>query len=492
MAWNGRGIQTWRWSGIAACAVMGALAAASLVRGADTAKAAAELHARFAADLEQLAKWCESKGLTDETRKTRRVLGPADPNKLYMPVLPETIGPAKLPADAPADVVEWDSRLNRLRRERATAFYELARRAARTGRAAVAFELAMASIQADPDYEPVRRLFGYQRYKDQWRTPYDVKKLRAGNVWTDEFGWLPKSHLRRYQEGQRYCDGRWISAEDDAKRHADIRAGWVVETEHYSIRTNHGIKASVSLGVKLERLYRLWQQIFLRYYAAETDVIAMFDGRAKASIALPRHDVVYFRDRDDYNRTLRPLMPNIEITAGMYRDRPSCAYFFAGKESDDRTMYHEATHQLFHEARQVAPDVGRLANFWIVEGIAMYMETLRQEDGFYVLGGFDDDRMRAARYRLIEDEFYVPLGEFAAYGRERFQKDRRLPTLYSQAAGLAEFLVYYDNGRYRDALVAYLVLIYTGRDGPDTLAKLTGAEFSELDRQYREFMQAKP
>ena len=152
-------------------------------------------------------------------------------------------------------------------------------------------------------------------------------------------------------------------------------------------------------------------------------------------------------------------------------------------------MYHEATHQLFYESRPVVPDVGQKANFWIVEGIAMYMESLRQEDGFYVLGGFGDERMHAAQYRLLQDKFYVPLAEFTAYGRERLQADPRIATLYSQAAGLANFLVYYDGGRYRDALVAYLVAVYTGRDGPDTLAKLTGIDYSTLDKQYREFME---
>jgi hypothetical protein len=211
----------------------------------------------------------------------------------------------------------------------------------------------------------------------------------------------------------------------------------------------------------------------------------MFDGRPRPLSARAQHHVVYFRDRDDYKLAMRGTMPDIE-TSGVYR--MGRAYFFADKKNDDRTLYHEATHQLFHESRPVAPEVGQKANFWIVEGIAMYMESLRQEDGFYVLGGMDDDRMHAARYRLLEDKWYVPLSEFSGYGSAKIQNDPRIAKLYSQAAGLANFLVYYDGGRYRDALVAYLVAIYTGRDQPDTLAKLTGAGYSELDKQYRAFM----
>ncbi len=322
----------------------------------DPAQAAETLRAKYAADLEKLAKWCEASGLADEARKTRRALSPSDPYKLYVPVLPEQVGPPKLPDDAPANVVEWNTKLWKLRDDYALTCYEMARRAIRSGRAGLAFVLVLDAIQANPDYEPARRLLGYQKYRGQWHTLYEVRKLRSGMVWNEKFGWLPKAYEHRYEAGERYCDGRWISADEDAKRHSDIRNGWRIETEHYLIHTNAGIEAGVALGVKLERLYRLWQRLFIRYYASAADVGGLFDGRSKRTMAWAfRHNVVYFRDRDEYNHALDSFIPNIKMTVGVYRDKPGCAYFFAGKDSDDRTMYHEATHQLFHESRLVAP-----------------------------------------------------------------------------------------------------------------------------------------
>ncbi|GAF84967.1 unnamed protein product, partial [marine sediment metagenome] len=204
---------------------------------------------------------------------------------------------------------------------------------------------------------------------------------------------------------------------------------------------------------------------------------------------MPRLQVVFFRDRQEYNQAMRAAMPNIEVSVGVYIEQTRRAYFFGGKEYHDRNLYHEATHQLFHQSRPVAPDVGRRANFWIVEGIALYMESLRQENGYHVLGGFDDERMHAARYRLLKDDFYLPLEELTAFGMEKFQTHKRMPTLYSQAAGLTNFLIYYDGGRYRDALVTYLSTVYDGRDRPGTLAELTGTSYTELDKQYRQFME---
>jgi len=469
---------------------MGCLLAAP-ASAADAQKAALDLRAQYAADLQQLAAWCEANGLADEAQKTRRLLGPSDPYKIFVPILPVEIGPAKLPSNASPKQVEWDTRLTRLRRDHATAIFEIARRAVHNGKAGLAFDLAVTALQTDPDFEPARRLFGYQKYRDQWRTSYEARKLRAGFVWSDRFGWIKKAHLSRYEAGQRYdaAHDRWISAEEDARRHQDIRAGWNIETEHYAIRTNHSIEAAVALGVKLEHLNRLWQQLFIRYFASAADVVALFDGRLQRPTSAPRYHVVYFRNRDDYNNALRAAMPNIGISVGAYVEPTRRAYFFASEPADDRTLYHEATHQLFHESRPVALEVGSRANFWIVEGIAMFMETLRQEDGFYVLGGSDDNRMFAARHRLLVDNFYVPLDEFTCYNAKKFQNDPRIATLYSQAAGLANFLVFNDGGRYRDALVAYLVAVYTGHDHPDTLAKLTGVSYDVLDNQYREFVE---
>ena len=245
-----------------------------------------------------------------------------------------------------------------------------------------------------------------------------------------------------------------------------------------------------------QELFDVWQKLFIRFYASEAHIQALFDGQAqKLRTQMPRFHVVFFRDRDDYNRSLQAAMPdmsNIEISIGVYVERTRCAYFFAGEGYEDRTLFHEASHQLFHQSRgfgRIAPDVGHNTNFWIVQGVALYMESLRRDGDYDTLGGFDDERMHAARYRLLEDDFYVPLEELTTYGMKTIQNDKRIATLYSQAAGLTNFLVHYDAGRYRDALVTYLVTVYEGRADPNTLSELTGTSYRDLDKQYRQFMQ---
>ena len=139
--------------------------------------------------------------------------------------------------------------------------------------ASLAYRLALDAIQADPDHEAARRAFGYQKYQNQWHTPYEVRMLGNGMVWHEKFGWIEKANLPRYVSGQRLVGVTWIDADNDAKLHSEIRFGWEIETEHYHIRTNHSIEVAVALGVKLEDLHRVWRQVFAGYYCSAADVL---------------------------------------------------------------------------------------------------------------------------------------------------------------------------------------------------------------------------
>jgi hypothetical protein len=138
----------------------------------------------------------------------------------------------------------------------------------------------------------------------------------------------------------------------------------------------------------------------------------------------------------------------------------------------------------------VAPDVGRASNFWAIEGIACYMESLAEQAGgaYYTLGGSNAGRVPAARHRLLTDDFYVPLSELVGLGMQQLQSDPRIQPLYSQSAGLADFFMHDGNGRYREPFVSYLTAIYRGRASERTLTELMGVNYETLDRQYRVFL----
>jgi hypothetical protein len=209
------------------------------------------------------------------------------------------------------------------------------------------------------------------------------------------------------------------------------------------------------------------------------------------------YDVDYFRTRKEYGDRLRTKIAQIDMTNGVYLTGDRIAYFFFNPDQHEQdTIFHEATHQLFYENMKVERMVALDANFWIVEGIACYMESYHAEKGQSSVGDPHHIRIQNARERCVLDNYYVPLEKFAALGMNDFQKSPDIRKYYSQAAGLAHFFLHYGSGRYRDALIEHLAEIYrtNGRQRAQVkgLDELTGVSYTELDRQYVEYMHSLP
>ncbi|MEX0711816.1 MAG: hypothetical protein WD278_05675 [Pirellulales bacterium] len=473
---------------------------------APAADARAELIEQYAGELEQLARQCEGRGLRDEAQRVRGWILPQDPFKLSIPLLDTASGsPVDVGQPPPASGdADWEQEFARLRRQQAERLWTLALEAADQRRMSLAYSLVHEVLREDPQHGQARRLLGYKLHDGKWLTTFEQGKARSRQVWHDRFGWLPASHVERYEAGERLYKGKWLAAEEEARLRTDIDRGWEVMTEHYLVRTNHSLEEGVRLAARLEALYGAWRQVFVRFYLSDKQLEGLFRSGAPAQTATRRHLVVYFRDRDEYTRALAARQPNIGISTGYYLADDRKAYFFvvepaegesgpaagAPAARDDTNVYHEATHQLFSETKGGVRHPARDANFWVVEAVACYMESLVEGDGFCTLGGAQAVRLGDARFRLLEDDFYLPLAQFSGFGVQALQRDPRIAMLYSQAAGLAHFFMHYDQGRYRDALVDYLLAIYSGRDRQSTLPELTATSFDELDRQYRDFIAA--
>lgn len=453
------------------------------------AGAASPLHAGDAAfaqyreRLEQLAAECDSQGQSQDASAIRAWAVPRDAQCFY-PVLEDALVP--LPAAKPGDA-SAAARFAALRRERAEELFAHAAKSAADRALSDAYQALWQVLRENPDHAAARQTLGYQFHDGAWRTRFETERLRSGQVWHARFGWLKEDRVARYEAGERFYSGRWTSAERETALRAEMSRGWQVLTEHYSVRTNHSLEAGVQLATRLERLQQVWRQLFLSYYASPVQLKEAFSGRPLVS-PVRRLQIVYYRDRAEYLRELRDEAAQIEITTGIYLGDQETAYFFAAEEEDIATQYHEATHQLFGESRPTAQGVGRDRNFWIVEGVACYMESLRQRDGIWIVGGLDSQRVMAARQRLVDDKFYVPLEELSTFGMLDLQQNPQIRSIYSQSTGLTQFLLHGLDGKNREPTIEYLRAVYTGRDRESTLSELTETEYAELDRQYARFI----
>ena len=324
--------------------------------------------------------------------------------------------------------------------------------------------------------------------------------LRRGMVWDDTFGWLRKDQVARYKAGRRFCNGRWMSADKEAEIRRDFHNAWKIDTDHFRVFTNHSQERGVEIAKDLEQYHDFFMQTFAAFFSTPDQMRALFQSASSGTSATnlnKKYKVDYFRTRDEYMRRLVSRVPQIGITNGLYytSDRVSYFYYDPDQPNPD-TLFHEATHQFFYESLKGTPMIAVDANFWIVEGIACYMESYHAENGQFVVGDPKHVRIEAARRRCLVDNYYVPLERFAAMGMQEFQSSRDISKNYSQAAGLAHFFMHYDGGRYRDALIEHLSEIY--RAGPRqrlavrSLAELTGTSYPELDQQYLEYMRTLP
>ncbi|HET6426327.1 MAG TPA: hypothetical protein VFG20_21725 [Planctomycetaceae bacterium] len=415
-----------------------------------------------------------------------------------MPVvtLPATFEP-DLPASLTPEQREWQVQLRSHRKEYAKDLYLLSRRAVNNGHPAFAFDLVREIVRHDPDHQQARELLGFVSHEQRWVTPQAKALLRKGHVWSKDFGWIPEKDLLRYQKGERLVDGRWMSREKEAEIRRDFRKAWEVRTDHYLIRTNDSLERGVELGLALEDFHQFFHQTFAAFFASPDQLQQLFNGRAKsgARYAEP-YNIHFYRDREEYVSRLEPHFKFIDKTNGLYLPSGPVArtahFYHDPMGNHEATLFHEATHQLFYESFPQNRPIAEKGHFWIIEGVACYMESFQRRNGELSVGDPQYIRFAGARFNFIDQKYYVPLQQFAQMGMQRFQADEMLAKNYTQASGLVHFFMHYDDGRYRDALIAQLNQLYSDnprqREYPKELDELTGETFGELDRLYGEYV----
>lgn len=446
----------------------------------------------YSRQIEKLADDCEAKDLNDAAKTVRERVFVPDPSAFRVDKLPSKVRP-QLPASVTGDERMWQTRLRDLEKSYAKDLCQLARRAATQGFPSFAYNLVREAALHDSDNPQARKILGFELHKQEWLTPFARSQITKGNVWTEQFGWLPSPHAARYMEGkERYYNGRWIKTEKEKDLRRDFKNAWQVQTDHYLIKTNVSLERGVELGKALEDFHDFFLETFAGFFNSPEQLKKIFDGAgASARSGKESFKVNYYRTREEYVDRLRKNFPMIEQTNGIYLTIDRVAHFYENDAPhSEGTLYHEATHQLFFESHRESRTICDNHHFWIIEGIACYMESFESQNETFSLGDPGYIRFVGARENLLRKKYYVPLREFSGFGMQEFQGAQELAKNYTQASGLARFFMHYDGGRYRESLVSHLAQLYSNhkltRENAHGLDELTGVDFEELDRQYRE------
>jgi hypothetical protein len=407
-----------------------------------------------------LAKHCDEVGLKEQAEITRSWIVPRHDGRHYL-YLPGNTASAFPKPSAVAIIKDWQDKFVALRREQAAELFKAAKAASDAGQPSRAYQLLHEVIHEDSEHPQARRILGYTKSaRGEWVLPEAEKMVaQPGRLDHATLGWRARTY-------------------------------WRLETLHFQIVTNHSPHEALELGRQLENLDALWRQIFFRYWSSPEALAARFAGRDEPlAPERPKMQVVLFKNSNEYQKQLAPAEPQIGVTLGIYLHKQRTSFFYAGDTSVYPTWYHEATHQLFQESVPGATgDPGLERNFGVLEGAALYMESLADHGSYWTAGGCESDRLQFARYRTLSGDFAMPLANLTALSREKVQKHPEIRKLYAQAAGYTHFLIDGNDGKYREPFVDLLTAIYQGTDAADTLAKRTGQDLAVLDQEYKSFL----
>ncbi|MFK7777080.1 MAG: DUF1570 domain-containing protein [Gimesia sp.] len=458
------------------------------------------LKADFEDDLTQLSQSCQKNQQRAGVQAISDLVNELQTFDPQSNPLPREVR-AEIPLNLPAKERAWKLKLRNLQETQAKNLFVFSRKILHAGFPSYAYDCILETVFLNPDHRSVRQILGYVRNGDQWMTPFEKEMKRRKQQWHPKYGWLPATHVARYEKGERYVNGRWKSAAQEAEIRRDFRNAWEIKTEHFKIKTNHSLEMGVKMATEMEDFYRYFHQTFVGFFKTPDQLKKLFEGSRNPFLKRThntQHVMHYYRTREEYLHRLQKEIPQIAVTHGIYLFGDRISHFYHRPEAQGNlgTLYHEATHQLFYEtgAFRRSRQVGEKNHFWAIEGIACYMESFEKKGGIYRAGNPNHIRFNAARYRLLEDNYYIPLESFTAMGRHAFQHSPNISPNYSQASGLSHFFMHAKDRDYRDAFIKQLTQLYSfnsrTRNNAKSLEELIGLSYTELDHQYKTYSTA--
>ena len=259
-----------------------------------------------------------------------------------------------------------------------------------------------------------------------------------------------------------------------------------VETSHFSIYSTADEAATRTVAEDLEACFWVWTQLFFPLWEGAAQVSSAFadyeqgssieeylaEKRPRLSIRR-KFQVVLLKDAEQYRKTLQAEGSGIELSTGFYSDSLRTIFLYNSGSDAAETRRHELTHQLFREATrsslgQTTP--GEQKDFWLVEGIAGYMESMALRGKVALIGGWDSPRLQYARYRVLVGRDQMTPQELMNDGRDQAQQRSDLARWYSHSIAHVHAMMDGGDGEARRWLYHRLSSLYRSRSPMDALA----------------------
>ena len=240
----------------------------------------------------------------------------------------------------------------------------------------------------DPNFDAI--VFGSPAMRSAWsRYLSRCQRCRRSNDWSNLAGVLGIGN---------------IDAIDVRSKHSGVTTRRRVSTPLLILDSNADEDATRYAARLMTDVAVAWTQWFFPFWR-----YAAIASRDKADAPPPTNRIrpmraVLFGDAEQYRTALDSRLNIAELSRGQYDpDRRISQFYIEGDiELSTRSIVHEWTHQLFAEASTATAKRFQIESegFWLIEGIAGYMESFRRIGSTTAMvGGWHASRLQFARHR---------------------------------------------------------------------------------------------
>jgi len=265
-----------------------------------------------------------------------------------------------------------------------------------------------------------------------------------GEVRIDNFGWLPATNAGNIQKGLYEYKGKWLPKNEVEKLRIKWDDAWDFKSDHYSLKANIPFKKALETLKNLEYFYDVVVNIFYGIEGFSTQNCRIFN-------------VYYLKNLGEFisvtgQKDSLGYFNRFSKTAYVWEFEKNVNEIRQRGSTEQEILFHEGTHQLLELIMNSynSPDA---PNYWVVEGIACYFETLRNIKGTAVFGN------KIARFFECKDNVnkknYRHLKDFVKLTHDEIEADSNN---HAQALGLT--LYFMKHKKYQLRFLEYIIQVY--------------------------------
>jgi len=243
----------------------------------------------------------------------------------------------------------------------------------------------------------------------------------------------------------------------------------LIETPHYSIRTDLGPEVGQTIARHQEALYA---ELYRR----------MGKNKSRGKMT-GRLNVLVF---ETYKRYRRELGSDVENTAGIfipYKDVLAC---WGPADRLDQILQTEGTHQF------VCHFIGKECPVWLNEGFAVFYEHARFKGGRLEVGAVPPRRLARLK-RAIEQDEALPLDRMlrmsnADWSEAVHSDASHVGLQYDQAWAMVHFLAYGGDKKYQGAFLQFIYYLARRREPWRAWERVFGTDYDGFEKRWREYV----